>query len=117
MPYCVCGTDLHATVDFHTSGVTLGHEFSGHIVSVGSSVRGWAEGDRVTINPDGDWCGACAQCRAGATSMCPRIWETAVGTSSLISGVYKLSDAPARIAELRRSPTAVKVLSAPQTED
>ncbi len=40
-----------------------------------------------------------------------------IDVEPLISGVYKLSDAPARIAELRQSPTAVKVLFAPQTKD
>ena len=47
----VCGSDLHQWTADHSwpvnYPVVLGHEFSGHIVQLGSSVLGWQEGDRV----------------------------------------------------------------------
>lgn len=47
----VCGSDLHqwtADHSWHVNyPVVLGHEFAGHIVALGSMVKGWKEGDRV----------------------------------------------------------------------
>lgn len=47
----VCGSDLHQWTASHSwvvnYPVVLGHEFGGHIVALGSSVKGWSEGDRV----------------------------------------------------------------------
>ena len=58
----VCGSDLHQWTADHSwpvnYPVVLGHEFGGHIVALGSRVKGWKEGDRVVsetaavINPD-----------------------------------------------------------------
>jgi D-arabinose 1-dehydrogenase-like Zn-dependent alcohol dehydrogenase len=47
----------------------LGHEFAGVVEEVGSEVRRWHVGDRVTfpMNP-GD--GECATCRAGHQHVC-----------------------------------------------
>lgn len=47
----VCGSDLHQWTADHSwpvnYPVVLGHEFGGHIHSVGKNVQGWKEGDRV----------------------------------------------------------------------
>jgi L-iditol 2-dehydrogenase len=47
----VCGSDLHQWTGDHSwpvnYPVVLGHEFGGHVVQVGTRVRGWQEGDRV----------------------------------------------------------------------
>lgn len=47
----VCGSDLHQWTADHSwpvnYPVVLGHEFGGHIVALGSKVKGWKEGDRV----------------------------------------------------------------------
>ncbi|MEJ7645894.1 MAG: zinc-binding dehydrogenase [Chryseolinea sp.] len=47
----VCGSDLHQWSADHSwpvnYPVVLGHEFGGHIVEVGSRVKGWKTGDRV----------------------------------------------------------------------
>lgn len=54
----VCGSDLGITR--HPAGFagkTLGHEFAGRVVAVGSCVEGIAEGDRVTANPMADMIG------------------------------------------------------------
>lgn len=47
----VCGSDLHQWTASHSwpvnYPVVLGHEFGGHIVEIGSRVKGWKEGNRV----------------------------------------------------------------------
>jgi L-iditol 2-dehydrogenase len=47
----VCGSDLHQWKSDHSwpvnYPVVLGHEFGGHIRSLGNRVSGWKEGDRV----------------------------------------------------------------------
>ncbi|MBK5278801.1 MAG: zinc-binding dehydrogenase [Bacteroidia bacterium] len=47
----VCGSDLHQWTSDHSwpvnYPVVLGHEFGGHIVETGSSVKNWKVGDRV----------------------------------------------------------------------
>lgn len=58
----VCGSDLHQWTADHSWAVNypvvLGHEFGGHVVELGSQVKGWREGDRVVsetaavIDPD-----------------------------------------------------------------
>ncbi len=78
--YCgICGSDLHSAEPDFRPGTTMGHEFSGEIVEVGASVDGWAVGDRVVVNPNGDWCGSCGFCAKGMYNMCPSIWETVIG--------------------------------------
>ena len=47
--YCaICGTDVHAFLyDIAPPGSVLGHEFSGVVEKIGSSVETWNQGDRV----------------------------------------------------------------------
>ena len=71
----ICGTDLHiAKGNFPAPNLplVLGHEFSGTITTVGDDVTGWAEGDRVAIEPVYK-CGRCAPCRAGNYNVCQQI--------------------------------------------
>jgi L-iditol 2-dehydrogenase len=69
----ICGTDLHM---MHGAGwtfippVTLGHEFSGEIVEVGSRVERWSVGDRVTAEPPASTCGVCDYCLSGYPALC-----------------------------------------------
>jgi threonine dehydrogenase-like Zn-dependent dehydrogenase len=94
--YCgICGSDLHAAEpDFHDS-VIMGHEFAGTIVGIGRDIDDWAIGQRVSVNPNGDWCGQCDACRAGSPNMCPHIWETAVGLAR-DGGLARLASVRAR---------------------
>jgi (R,R)-butanediol dehydrogenase/meso-butanediol dehydrogenase/diacetyl reductase len=78
----ICGSDLaeyatgpHAirSRPFPLSGqeppLTLGHEFSGRIVAVGSGAEGLEIGDRVTA--DACWrCGTCQACVSGRYNLC-----------------------------------------------
>ncbi|KAF3018991.1 hypothetical protein E8E14_012691 [Neopestalotiopsis sp. 37M] len=81
----ICGSDLHAyyspnAIPFKDTPhpitgekwpVTLGHEFSGEIVEVGSDVPGdiFRQGDRVAVQPT-IHCGECLSCKEGLTNCC-----------------------------------------------
>jgi alcohol dehydrogenase len=68
----ICGTDLHilkGDVPAVVDGRILGHEGVGTVVSVGSSVRNHAVGDRVIIACISS-CGTCTYCRSGNPSHC-----------------------------------------------
>lgn len=72
----ICGTDLHIyswddwakrTVPV---GTTIGHEFTGEIVEVGSKVTKYGPGRRVTAEGH-ITCGKCRQCRSNQRHLCP----------------------------------------------
>jgi threonine 3-dehydrogenase len=71
----ICGTDIHiykwddwaqATIPVP---LAVGHEFAGEIVEVGSEVRGFSAGDRVSAEGH-ITCGVCRNCRAGRRHLC-----------------------------------------------
>ncbi len=71
----VCGTDVHI---FNWDAwaqktipvpMTVGHEFMGEIVAVGTAVDGYAVGDRVS-GEGHVTCGHCRNCRAGKRHLC-----------------------------------------------
>ncbi|HEY5222441.1 MAG TPA: zinc-dependent alcohol dehydrogenase family protein [Microbacteriaceae bacterium] len=68
----LCRSDWHGWMG-HDSGIRLphvpGHEFAGIVEEVGSAVRNWAPGDRVTV-PFICACGQCEQCAAGDQQVC-----------------------------------------------
>lgn len=71
----ICGTDMHIynwdEWAQHTIPVpmTVGHEYVGRIVEVGSNVAGFKEGDRVS-GEGHITCGHCRNCRAGKRHLC-----------------------------------------------
>ena len=69
----ICGTDLKlATVGnprCHPPRV-IGHELIGHISHVGSQVRGFAVGERITLATTLA-CGNCPYCALGLGNLCP----------------------------------------------
>jgi alcohol dehydrogenase len=69
----LCRSDWHAWAG-HDDGVALphvpGHELVGLVAAVGSDVRRWKIGDRVTT-PFVCGCGRCQWCRAGQAQVCP----------------------------------------------
>ncbi|NSY18476.1 zinc-binding dehydrogenase [Neorhizobium sp. AL 9.2.2] len=74
----ICGSDLHAYewtpgYEFMTASlpVTVGHEFSGVVRSVGDDVKDFAAGDRVVCWPTKN-CGSCPACLAGEPQNCSR---------------------------------------------
>lgn len=72
----ICGTDVHIleTPPGHPAneGVILGHEYTGKVLEVGNSVKGFKEGDRVVINPN-ITCDSCTYCKMGMPNMCENI--------------------------------------------
>jgi L-iditol 2-dehydrogenase len=68
----ICGSDLRIQDDQHpyTPPVVIGHEFAGEIAEVGSSVAGWAAGDRVVSEQHTHACGRCRQCLTGNAFAC-----------------------------------------------
>ncbi|MFI6866104.1 alcohol dehydrogenase catalytic domain-containing protein [Nocardia sp. NPDC050406] len=83
----ICRTDWALwSGNFWTGGPTvaapfvLGHEFAGTVMEVGSEVRGWRPGARVTfpMNP-GE--GSCEQCRGGNQHVCDHVAELVPGVS------------------------------------
>lgn len=71
----ICGTDVHIynwdawaqkTIPVP---MTIGHEFVGEIVELGSEVKGLKVGDRVS-GEGHITCGHCRQCRAGKRHLC-----------------------------------------------
>ena len=69
----ICGTDLKlATVGnprCHPPRV-IGHEMVGHIVHVGSGVKGFLTGERITLATTLS-CGRCPYCALGLGNICP----------------------------------------------
>lgn len=73
----LCRSDWHGWMghdaDVHPPHVP-GHEFAGRIVALGSEVRGWQVGERVTA-PFALGCGACAQCVSGNQQICDNYYQ------------------------------------------
>lgn len=68
----ICRSDWHGWMG-HDSDVQLphvpGHELAGTVAAVGSEVRKWQPGSRVTV-PFCCGCGTCPQCTIGHTHIC-----------------------------------------------
>lgn len=68
----ICGSDVHG-MDGSTGRrrppIIMGHEASGVITEVGSAVKGWKRGDRVTFDST-VFCGTCKFCRRGDINLC-----------------------------------------------
>jgi len=68
----ICGSDVHlfrGSHPFRHPPAILGHEISGEIVQVGSKVKRFSVGDRVTVEPQ-IGCGVCEMCKQGYVSLC-----------------------------------------------
>jgi len=71
----ICGTDYHVfSWDRWSAGRvtpprTMGHEFVGEVVAVGTDVRSLKPGDRVS-GESHRVCGVCLQCRTGQAHVC-----------------------------------------------
>jgi threonine 3-dehydrogenase len=102
----ICGTDMHI---FNWDAwarktipvpMAVGHEYSGEIVEIGSEVRGFAPGDRVS-GEGHITCGHCRNCRAGRRHLCRNTRGVGVNRAGAFaeylaipaSNVFKLSPA------------------------
>jgi (R,R)-butanediol dehydrogenase/meso-butanediol dehydrogenase/diacetyl reductase len=68
-PVLIHPPDRPHPVTGHLGPLTLGHEFAGEVVAVGSDVESLAEGMLVACGA-GMSCGRCRPCRAGRTHLC-----------------------------------------------
>ena len=68
----ICGSDLatfRGTHPYKRPPIVLGHELSGIVEQVGSAVRGFGPGDRVTAAAFSP-CERCPECRRDAVNLC-----------------------------------------------
>lgn len=69
----ICGSDIHTFKGEYknpTTPVTLGHEFSGIVVEVGSEVKKIKVGDRVVSETTFEICGHCRYCKEKEYNLC-----------------------------------------------
>jgi threonine 3-dehydrogenase len=102
----ICGTDMHIynwdawaqkTVPVP---MAVGHEYAGEIVELGSEVRGFNAGDRVS-GEGHITCGHCRNCRAGRRHLCRNTSSVGVNRAGAFAeyltipatNVFKLPDA------------------------
>ena len=85
----ICGSDLHllhGLVPDTRVGCTFGHEFTGTVEEIGSSVKNLRRGDRVVV-PFNISCGICFYCSRGLSANC----ENTNPNSDVASGVFGYS--------------------------
>lgn len=85
----ICGSDLHLYHGFVPDtrvGTTFGHEFTGVVEEVGSSVQNLAKGDRVVV-PFNISCGTCFYCSRRLYADC----ENTNPAANFAAGVYGYS--------------------------
>jgi L-iditol 2-dehydrogenase len=71
----VCGSDLKTFQNGNPRmkpPITMGHEFSGRLDTVGAGVRGFAAGERVVMATSVS-CGQCFYCRKGWSNLCANL--------------------------------------------
>jgi threonine dehydrogenase-like Zn-dependent dehydrogenase len=95
----ICGSDLHVYrhpgADFLGTGRVPGHEPAGIIAEVGSEVRDWSVGDRVTAYFR-LICGTCYYCRTGHSNVCINrrgSYGVGLGTADGADAEYMVVDA------------------------
>ena len=70
----ICGSDVHGydgSSGRRIPPIVMGHEAAGVIATVGSAIKDFAPGDRVTFDST-VYCGECPNCRRGNVNLCDR---------------------------------------------
>ena len=70
----ICGSDVHGydgSSGRRIPPIVMGHEAAGVIAAVGTAVKDFATGDRVTFDST-VYCGECPNCRRGNVNLCDR---------------------------------------------
>ncbi|KAJ8958447.1 hypothetical protein NQ318_002234 [Aromia moschata] len=113
----ICGTDLHIIQgEFPcnpTATFTLGHEFSGTVVDVGSEVNIFKKGDKVVVDPN-NGCGCCNFCHSGNPHFC------LIGGINNTIGIYRNGGwadyAVVPIVQVHKVPDSIDLQQAALTE-
>ncbi|MBP7402964.1 MAG: galactitol-1-phosphate 5-dehydrogenase [Clostridia bacterium] len=114
----ICGSDVHG-MDGSTGRrippVIMGHEASGTIETVGTGVRDFAPGDRVTFDST-VYCGDCYFCRRGEINLCDnrRVLGVSCGEYNYPGAFAEYIAVPRRV--LYRLPDAVSFERAAMVE-
>jgi threonine 3-dehydrogenase len=94
----LCGTDLHIYSWDHWAQrrvkppLTIGHEFMGHVVAVGSAVHSVELGDRVSAEGH-IACGICRLCRTGQAHICEHVQIIGVDTDGAFADYIRMPEA------------------------
>jgi 2-desacetyl-2-hydroxyethyl bacteriochlorophyllide A dehydrogenase len=87
----ICATDVkkYTGISSIKFPIVLGHEFAGPIVSVGSEVKNFKKGDRVSANPDIP-CFQCNYCYQSKYNLCTQLSVIGYGTEEIepINGAF-----------------------------
>ncbi|NRB02985.1 MAG: alcohol dehydrogenase catalytic domain-containing protein [Rhodobacteraceae bacterium] len=110
----ICGTDIHI---FHGNysaehlPMVPGHEFTGHVSSLGSSVKGLTIGQPVVVDTN-IGCGRCYWCRRNEILNCPEMRQMGI---HMDGGFAEYISVPARlvIPAAKDVPTEVLALTEP----
>jgi len=114
----ICGSDVHG----YDGGsgrrippLVMGHEAAGTIESVGSTIKNFAPGDRVTFDST-VYCGECSNCRRGDINLCDRrqVLGVSCGDYSRAGAFAEFVTVPARI--LHRLPESLPFAEAAMLE-
>jgi len=114
----ICGSDYHGYLGITGRKIPpmiMGHEFSGVVSKMGSNVKNYKIGDRVTVQPI-IFCGECEFCAEGLTNICPNrktlgVMDVNGSMAEYISvpqkNVYKLPDSISFLQATLIEPLAV----------
>src|SRR5690606_11778170 len=114
----VCGTDLHI---YHWDEwsrnrvkppITLGHEFAGTVVEVGSAVEDVEVGEFVSAESH-ITCGVCFQCRTGQAHMCPRTKILGVDRDGAFAEYVSVPSKVIWVNDRKKMPTEIASLQEP----
>lgn len=99
----ICGSDVHGytgSTGRRIPPMVMGHEFSGEVAGLGSGVKGFAEGDRITVFP-AIACGSCEACKSGKHSACktPKSFGVMKTDGAMTEYVVARADALVRIPD------------------
>ncbi len=89
----ICGSEMSIIHGTNTHGAKppkiLGHEFSGTIAALGSNVKNYRIGDKVTAHPHAG-CGGCYFCQRGQEGFCQNAFNFITSKDSGAFGEYTL---------------------------
>ncbi|UCG16097.1 MAG: L-threonine 3-dehydrogenase [Phycisphaerales bacterium] len=114
----ICGTDLHIWRWDEWSQhrikppLTIGHEFAGTIVEVGSKVEHARVGDYVSAESHVT-CGMCYQCRTGQRHLCPKTRILGVDREGVFANYAAVPEQVIWLNDREKLPTEIASIQEP----